>query len=175
MFSLARVAWSYLDKNSAQTTYGLLLAKTTFDGDTRTTRYDSDDCNIKNDVCQICHDTGSAVISFLVFAMIGVFILAFWIVMRIRLSPAMNPVTKRTGYIITGVTTFCFFITWVSWSGECNRLLQDEVDNDVQLSSGFALAFLCFLMTPIVAMRASWRSQMANCQRCAWRAKRRVR
>eukprot|EP00466_Bigelowiella_natans_P002186 jgi/Bigna1/91219/estExt_fgenesh1_pg.C_930029 len=144
----ADVAWSTTSGNGVDGSLGLTRAVFSGSGVDVTVEYDNDRCEDTfgddNDLCTVCRDSGGAVISFLVFAWIALFIALAFIIMTLR-----GDVVPKIGvYSILAVTEFCFFICWVSWAGGCHM---ESVDNaadgtDVNLGAGWALTFMNFIL-----------------------------
>eukprot|EP00465_Bigelowiella_longifila_P004625 CAMPEP_0185255486 /NCGR_PEP_ID=MMETSP1359-20130426/4533_1 /TAXON_ID=552665 /ORGANISM="Bigelowiella longifila, Strain CCMP242" /LENGTH=233 /DNA_ID=CAMNT_0027839433 /DNA_START=17 /DNA_END=718 /DNA_ORIENTATION=- len=147
----AEVAWSTFSGNGVDGSLGLTRAVSSGNGIDVAVEYDSNRCedafrvgNDDNDICTICKDSGGAVISFLVFAWIAIFIALAFIVMTLR-----GDVVPKIGvYFTLAVTEFCFFICWVSWAGGCHMETDDSAPDgtDVNLGAGWALTFMNFIL-----------------------------
>lgn len=140
------VAWSLFDKESVEVRYGLLKFRTETEFSTTITAWDSRSCT--RDTCDDCHDSGVAVIVFLVIALVG------------NVGTTLLILAKLGGFYhypmlgIVGVEftlALLYLICWASWAGGCHQHLEDA-DSDISLSAGFALTFLCFVSCPAVAL-----------------------
>ncbi|GAB5363913.1 hypothetical protein AAMO2058_000924200 [Amorphochlora amoebiformis] len=143
--SEGKVAWSYRDKDP-KITYGLLLVRS----DDISKRYADNDCSnfLKKEVCEACRDSGSACLSFLVFAMLGMFAVMPAVAYRLKDPSAIGKIPIVIGLL---AIEFCFFLIWVTWAGGCQKTAHEE-DSNVQISAGWALIFLNFILFLPVAV-----------------------
>merc|ERR1711990_108226 len=84
-----------------------------------------------------CETGGNAVIAFLVFALISSGGLFFFASLRNGGKSEGNMRFMSAG--AGAVATFCYFICWTAWLGECND------------ASGWALAFLNFFIVGLAS------------------------
>mmetsp|Transcript_203 Transcript_203/g.542 ORF Transcript_203/g.542 Transcript_203/m.542 type:complete len:210 (+) Transcript_203:51-680(+) len=140
------VAWSYYDKDSVEIRYGLLKYRVETEFRTTITAWDSSQCTA--DVCDDCHDTGVAVLIFLIFAFVGTTGTTLLILAKLG---GFYHYPKSVILTAEFVLTVLYLIVWASWAGGCHRGL-DREDEDIDVSTGFALTFLCFVFLPAVAV-----------------------
>mmetsp|Transcript_7631 Transcript_7631/g.10828 ORF Transcript_7631/g.10828 Transcript_7631/m.10828 type:complete len:246 (+) Transcript_7631:68-805(+) len=156
------VAWTYMEneRNTVTTKYSVGLQEiesfsSQNEGASTLIQFGGDACknSLKDSTCNSCKEAGGATFAFTFFAML--FLVALLATQYARFLGRAKILYSGNNWLTVPAiefgSCFCFFLAWVIWQGGCHKALEDDDAtnnfNKIELSAGWALAFLSFILT----------------------------
>lgn len=147
---LKNLNWSYGEVNSNDYIYvGVYEFGYDYSSNWQTVKYDSSSCSASP--CDKCKSDMGAVIAFAVFFFIISFVPLYTSILRYR--EGGNTSLHRTIGVLAAVACIvCAFISLVTFSGGCEKSVEDYYDNGVSWNYGpaFGLLATCLMFEVVV-------------------------